>query len=60
MFGADLNPDEDLIIGDATSLNLSKQMEQSVVTTMKRRLREQNRRKLKRKISGKMRKKIQL
>ena len=60
MFGADLNPDEDLISGDAASLNLSKQMEQSVVTTMKRRLREQNRRKLKRKISGKMRKKIQL
>ena len=60
MYGADLNPDEDLISGDAASLNLSKQMEQSVVTTMKRRLREQNRRKLKRKISGKMRKKIQL
>ena len=58
--GSDLNPYEGLIRGEAASLNLSKQMEQSVVTTMKKRLREQNRRKLKRKISGKMRRKIQL
>ena len=58
--GSDLNPDEGLIRGEAASLNLCKQMEQSVVTTMKKRLREQNRRKLKRKIFGKMRRKIQL
>lgn len=58
--GSDLNPDEGLIRTGAASLNLSKQMEQSVVTTMKKRLREQNRRKLKRKIFGKMRRKIQL
>ena len=60
MSGCDPNPDEVLISGEAVSLNLSKQMEQSVVTTMKKRLREQNRRKLKRKLFGKMRKKIQL
>ena len=59
---SDLNPDESLVSGrgEAASLNLSKQMEQSVVTTMKKRLREQNRRKLKRRIFGKMRRKIQL
>ena len=61
MTGDDLNPDEDLISEDAaSSLNLSKQMERSIVTTFKRRLREQNKRKLKRKVLGKMRKKIQL
>ena len=60
--GCDMNPDESLVSGrgEAASLNLSKQMEQSVVTTMKKRLREQNRRKLKRRIFGKMRRKIQL
>ena len=49
-----------LLQGDSGTLNLSKQMEQSIVVTMKKRFKERNRRKIKRKIFGQMRKKIQL